>query len=68
MRVLVLFSHPRPESFNAATHAAVLKGLRAAGHEVDDCDLYAEGFPPLADGRGAARLPRRSFDLTGRFV
>lgn len=47
MRVLVLFSHPLPESFNAATHAAVLKGLRAAGHEVDDCDLYAEGFNPV---------------------
>ncbi|MCU0889563.1 MAG: NAD(P)H-dependent oxidoreductase [Rubritepida sp.] len=47
MRVLVLYSHPLPESFNAATHAAVLDGLRAAGHEVDDCDLYAEGFNPV---------------------
>ncbi|MCX8133457.1 MAG: NAD(P)H-dependent oxidoreductase [Roseococcus sp.] len=47
MRVLVLFSHPLPESFNAAAHAAVLRGLRAAGHEVDDCDLYAEGFDPV---------------------
>jgi putative NADPH-quinone reductase len=47
MRVLVLFSHPLPESFNAATHAAVIRGLRGAGHEVDDCDLYAEGFDPV---------------------
>jgi putative NADPH-quinone reductase len=47
MRVLLLFAHPLPESFNAATHAAVLEGLRAAGHEVDDCDLYAEGFNPV---------------------
>jgi NAD(P)H dehydrogenase (quinone) len=25
----------------------VLKNLRAAGHTVDDCDLYAEGFNPV---------------------
>ncbi|MFM9926830.1 NAD(P)H-dependent oxidoreductase [Variovorax sp. H27-G14] len=25
----------------------MLKNLRAAGHEVDDCDLYAEGFNPV---------------------
>jgi NAD(P)H dehydrogenase (quinone) len=46
MRVLVLYCHPVEDSFNAAVHAAVLRGLRAAGHEVDDCDLYAEGFQP----------------------
>jgi NAD(P)H dehydrogenase (quinone) len=47
MRVLVLYCHPVEESFNAAVHAAVLRGLRAARHEVDDCDLYAEGFNPV---------------------
>lgn len=47
MRVLVLYCHPVEESFNAAVHAAVLRGLRAAHHEVDDCDLYAEGFDPV---------------------
>jgi len=47
MRVLVLYAHPLPDSFAAAVHAAVLDGLRAAGHEVDDCDLYAEGFNPV---------------------
>ncbi|HEV7256715.1 MAG TPA: NAD(P)H-dependent oxidoreductase [Bosea sp. (in: a-proteobacteria)] len=44
MRVLVLYAHPNPESFGAALHATVVENLRAAGHEVDDCDLYAEGF------------------------
>jgi NAD(P)H dehydrogenase (quinone) len=44
MRVLVLYAHPNPESYGAALHAAVVASLRAAGHEVDDCDLYAEGF------------------------
>ena len=47
MRVLVVFCHPRAESFNAALHARVLDELHRAGHEVDDCDLYAEGFNPV---------------------
>lgn len=47
MRVLVLHAHPDPESFGAALHRTIVETLRAAGHEVDDCDLYAEGFNPL---------------------
>jgi len=44
MRVLVLYAHPDPESYGAALHEAVVTSLKHAGHEVDDCDLYAEGF------------------------
>jgi NAD(P)H dehydrogenase (quinone) len=47
MRVLVLYAHPDPESYNAALRRAVVKTLSEAGHEVDDCDLYAEGFDPI---------------------
>jgi NAD(P)H dehydrogenase (quinone) len=47
MRVLVVFAHPSHESFNAALHARVLAALSGRGHEVDDCDLYAESFDPL---------------------
>lgn len=47
MRALVLFSHPVPESFSAALHARVVETLTARGWEVDDCDLYAEGFQPV---------------------
>ncbi len=47
MRILVLFAHPVETSFNAAIHATVVKTLRARGHEVDDCDLTAEGFDPV---------------------
>ncbi|HEX3861132.1 MAG TPA: NAD(P)H-dependent oxidoreductase [Stellaceae bacterium] len=46
MRVLVLFAHPLPDSFAAALHQTVVAALRQRGHEVDDCDLYAEGFEP----------------------
>jgi NAD(P)H dehydrogenase (quinone) len=47
MRVLVLFAHPCEESFGAALHAKAIETLRKAGHEVDDCDLYAEDFQPV---------------------
>lgn len=47
MRILVLYAHPVEDSFNAAVHARAVDTLRACGHEVDDCDLYAEGFSPV---------------------
>jgi len=46
MRVLVLYAHPVETSFNAALHARVIEALAAAGHVIDDCDLYAEEFDP----------------------
>lgn len=46
MRALVVYCHPVPESYNAALRDAVIRGLKAAGHEVDLMDLYAEGFDP----------------------
>jgi len=47
MRVLVVYAHPLATSFNSALHAQVLATLRARGHEIDDCDLYAESFDPV---------------------
>jgi NAD(P)H dehydrogenase (quinone) len=47
MRVLVLFSHPVESSYGAALHRQVVESLGEAGHEVDDCDLYAERFDPV---------------------
>lgn len=44
MRVLVVYAHPVETSYNAAVHEEVKAGLVAAGHEVDDLDLYAERF------------------------
>ncbi|MGP1395922.1 MAG: NAD(P)H-dependent oxidoreductase [Inquilinaceae bacterium] len=46
MRVLVLYAHPVESSFQAALHARVVETLTARGHDVDDCDLYAEDFDP----------------------
>ena len=47
MRVLVLFAHPVETSFASGLHAKLVEVLRARGHKVDDCDLYAEGFDPV---------------------
>jgi NAD(P)H dehydrogenase (quinone) len=47
MRVLVLYAHPVETSYCAALHKATVEALTAAGHDVDDCDLYAEGFNPV---------------------
>jgi NAD(P)H dehydrogenase (quinone) len=46
MRVLVVYAHPVPDSFNAAVHARLLQALGRAGHEVRDLDLYGMGFAP----------------------
>jgi putative NADPH-quinone reductase len=47
MHVLVIYCHPVETSFHAALHQEVVAKLLAAGHTVDDCDLYAEGFNPV---------------------
>ncbi len=47
MRVLLIHSHPVEESFGAALYRQARESLLKAGHEVDDCNLYAEGFDPV---------------------
>jgi putative NADPH-quinone reductase len=47
MRALVVYCHPKTDSFNAAVKDLVLKKLRDAGAEVRLSDLYAKGFQPV---------------------
>ena len=47
MRVLVLYAHPVETSFGAVLHRTIVEELAAAGHAVDDCDLYTEEFNPV---------------------
>jgi NAD(P)H dehydrogenase (quinone) len=47
MKILVVYCHPVETSFHATLHRDVVESLRAAGHAVDDFDLYAEGFNPV---------------------
>lgn len=47
MRVLVIYAHPLANSLASALHQAIVDTLRRGGHDVDDCDLYAEHFDPV---------------------
>ena len=44
MKVLVVYAHPNPKSFNAAILRQTEDDLGKAGHEVHVLDLYQEGF------------------------
>lgn len=46
MNVFVLYAHPVESSYNAGLHRLIVERLKARGHAVDDCDLYAEDFDP----------------------
>jgi NAD(P)H dehydrogenase (quinone) len=47
LRVLILYANPVASSFGATLHSEVVTTLRSRGHEIDDCDLYAERFDPV---------------------
>jgi putative NADPH-quinone reductase len=47
MRLLIVYCHPDPESFNAALRDTVIAAAEGAGHEVKLIDLHAEGFDPV---------------------
>ncbi len=59
--MLVLYAHPLGDSFAAALHGTVVETLDARGWEVDDCDLYAEGFDPVLSAE-----ERRAYHDTDR--
>lgn len=46
MKVLVVYAHPNPQSFNHAVLDAFTKGLRDGGHTYEVVDLYAIKFDP----------------------
>jgi NAD(P)H dehydrogenase (quinone) len=46
VKVLVVLSHPRRNSFCGAVMDSFIAGLSAAGHEAEIADLHAEGFDP----------------------
>jgi len=47
MRVLMIYCHPRPDSFSAALRDAAVDALTASGHDVALRDLYDERFDPV---------------------
>lgn len=54
MKILLVYCHPRPDSFTAMVKDVAVESLQSAGHAVDVLDLYGERFDPVmsADERG----------------
>lgn len=51
MKILIVYAHPEPQSFNAAMKNLAVEVLTGAGHVVKVSDLYAMKFDP-AGGPG----------------
>ncbi len=47
MKVLYVYAHPEPKSFNGALKDTALAALKEKGHEVKLSDLYAMNFNPV---------------------
>lgn len=48
MKILIIYAHHEPKSFNAALLQRSVQTLTARGHEVRVSDLYAMNFNPVA--------------------
>jgi len=46
MKVLTVYAHPNPQSFNHAVLEEFTKGLKDGGHTFEVVDLYASKFDP----------------------
>ncbi len=47
MKVLIVYAHPDPDSFNHAVLETIAAGARDGGHHVTVIDLYQEKFDPV---------------------
>jgi len=54
MKILLVYWHPEPRSFNAAMFQTACQTLTAAGHEVRTSDLHAMHFDPVSSRKNFA--------------
>ena len=47
MKILYVYAHPEPKSFNSALKDIALNTLKEKGHEIILSDLYAMKFNPV---------------------
>ncbi len=65
MKVLYVYAHPEPKSFNAALKDTALDALKEKGHEVKLSNLYAMKFHPVLK---ASDFPeRKNLDVFNPF-
>ncbi|WP_439577032.1 NAD(P)H-dependent oxidoreductase [Elioraea sp.] len=65
MRILLVYCHPREDSFCAALRDAVRDSLAAAGHTTELMNLYAQGFVPALSAEERARYHTEGENLAG---
>lgn len=63
MKVLIVFAHPEPKSFNGQLVEVAKSHLESLGHQVDISDLFKEGFKASADRQDFAHYSDDFFDL-----
>ncbi len=61
MKVLIVYAHEEPLSFNAAMKDVAVETLEKAGHSVVVSDLYAMKFKAVADGEDFLERRDRHF-------
>ena len=54
MKVLIVFAHPNPESFNRAVLNSFMQGLESKKHPYEVVDLYAMNFQPCLTSQDLA--------------
>lgn len=59
MKVLVVYAHPNPKSFNRAVLDGFAKGLTDGGHTFEVDDLYAAKFDPAFKPEDFAQFVKR---------
>lgn len=47
MKVLIIYGHPYPKSFNHAIKDTLVSSLEQRGHEIRVRDLYTLNFDPI---------------------
>jgi len=47
MKILIVFTHPHPESFNHAILEHLIENLKEKSIEFDVVDLYGTNFDPI---------------------
>ncbi|MFW9831667.1 MAG: NAD(P)H-dependent oxidoreductase [Candidatus Thorarchaeota archaeon] len=63
MKVLVVFGHPNPNSFNNAVLDSFTKGLKDGGHSFEISNLYAQNFNPSFQGEDFVQFQGKPMPL-----
>jgi NAD(P)H dehydrogenase (quinone) len=56
MKVLAIYAHPNPKSYNHAVLESFTRGLKDGGNTCEVIDLYASGFNPSLKGDDFAQF------------